>query len=171
MNPIRKENPKRMASKLGHAIDAVDLGIRRYLLHRHLAHWHPISTAPHNQDLEIRALDEDLLVAIPFPCKRTNASDWTNADLGTRVYMRSVRWRIWRPNSATDRVDCPPSVARSQRFDPQRTRSLLSLGEKPPRCAQTASQACYEEIRSPALPVVARMPRETMWPLRCRRTK
>jgi hypothetical protein len=96
MNPIRKENPKRMASKLGDAIDAVDLGIRRYLLHRHLAHWHPISTAPHNQDLEIRALDEDLLIAIPFPCKRTNASDWTNADLGTRVYMRPVRWRIWQ---------------------------------------------------------------------------
>ena len=56
MNPIRKENPKQMASKLSGAIDAVDLGIRRYLLHRHLADWHPISTAPHNQDLEIRTL-------------------------------------------------------------------------------------------------------------------
>jgi hypothetical protein len=52
MKPIRKENPKRMASNLSDAIDAVDLGIRRYLLHRHLAHWHLISTAPHNQDLE-----------------------------------------------------------------------------------------------------------------------
>jgi hypothetical protein len=68
-----------MASKLGHAIDAVDLGIRRYLLHRDLAHWHPISTAPHNQALEIRALDENGLVAIPFPCQRTNANDLINA--------------------------------------------------------------------------------------------
>ena len=93
MNPIRKENPKQMASKLSDAIDAVDLGIRRYLL-RHLAHWHPISTAPHNQDLEIRTLDENGLVAIPFPCLRTNASDWINTDLGTRVYR--VRWRIWQ---------------------------------------------------------------------------
>ena len=59
MKPVRKENPKRMGSKLSDAIDAVDLGIRRYLLHRHLAQWHPISTAPHNQDLEIRALDKD----------------------------------------------------------------------------------------------------------------
>ena len=87
MNPIRKENPKQMASKLSDAIDAVDLGIRRYLLHRHLAHWHPISTAPH---------DQNGLVAIPFPCLRTNASDWINTDLGTRVYMRPVRWRIWQ---------------------------------------------------------------------------
>ena len=96
MYPIRKENPKQMASKLSDAIDVVDLGIRRYLLHRHLAHWHPISTAPHNQVLEIRALDENGLVAIPFPCERTNASDWINTDLGTRVYMRPVRWRIWQ---------------------------------------------------------------------------
>ena len=85
---------QRMTSKLSNAIDAVDLGIRRYLLHRHLAHWHPISTAPHNQDLEIRALDENGLVAIPFPCQRTNASDWINADLGTRVYMQPARWRV-----------------------------------------------------------------------------
>ncbi len=96
MNPIQKENPKRMALKLSHAINAVDLGIRRYLLHRHLVHWHPISTAPHNQDLEIRALDETGLVAIPFPCKRTNASDWINTDLGTRVHMQPVRWRVWQ---------------------------------------------------------------------------
>jgi hypothetical protein len=96
MNPIQEENPKRRASKLSDAIDAVGLGIRRYLLHRHLAHWHPISTAPHNQDLEIRAQDENGLVAIPFPCKRTNASDWINTDLGTRIYMRPVSWRIWQ---------------------------------------------------------------------------
>jgi hypothetical protein len=91
---IAKE--KRKTSKLGDAIDAVDLGIRRYLLHRKLAHWRPISTAPHNQDLEITALDENGLVAIPFPCQRTNVSGWINTDLGTRVYMRPVRWRIWQ---------------------------------------------------------------------------
>ncbi len=90
------EKEKRMKSKISDAIDAVDLGIRKYLLHRHLAHWHPISTAPHNQDLEIRALDENGLVAIPFPCKRSNASDWINTDLGTRVHMQPVRWRTWQ---------------------------------------------------------------------------
>ena len=46
--------------------------------------------------LEIRAPDEKGLVAIPFPCPRTNASDWINSDLGTRVCMRPVRWRFWQ---------------------------------------------------------------------------
>jgi hypothetical protein len=96
MNPVQKQNVRGMTSKLSHAIDTVDLGIRRYLLHRHLAHWHPISTAPHNQALEIRALDENGLLAIPFPCKQTNASDWINTDLGTRFHMRPVRWRVWQ---------------------------------------------------------------------------
>ena len=96
MNKNRKENTKQIASKLSSAIEAVDLGIRKYLLHRHLAHWHPISTAPHNQDLEIRVLDENALIKLPFPCRRTNASDWINTDLGTRVYVQPVRWRIWQ---------------------------------------------------------------------------
>jgi hypothetical protein len=96
MTLIRGENHRQMTSKLSEAIDAVDFGIRRYLLHRHLAHWHPISTAPNNQALEIRALGENGLVAIPFPCQRTNDSDWINTDLGTRVYMRPDRWRIWQ---------------------------------------------------------------------------
>jgi hypothetical protein len=89
MNPVWKDNPKRMGSKLSDAIDAVDLGIRRYLLHRHLAHWHPISTAPYNQDLEIWALSENGSVAIPFPCRRANASDWIkrSMDYSTRVPM------------------------------------------------------------------------------------
>jgi hypothetical protein len=104
MNAIRKENLKRMGLKLSHAIEAVDLGIRRYLLHRHLSHWHPISTAPPNQDLEIQALNENRLVAIPFPCKRTNASDWINTDLGTRVHMRPVRWRIWQKAKSPHRL-------------------------------------------------------------------
>ena len=96
MNSIWKENSKRTPSKLSEAIDAVDLGIRRYLLHRHLAHWHPISTTPHNQALEMRALEENGLFAIPFSCQQTNANEWINTDLGTRVYMRPVRWRIWQ---------------------------------------------------------------------------
>jgi hypothetical protein len=51
MNPVWQEKPKRMTPKLSDAIDAVDLGIRKYLLHRHLAHWNPISTAPYNRAL------------------------------------------------------------------------------------------------------------------------
>jgi hypothetical protein len=87
------DHVKRRGSKLSNAIDAIDLSIRRCLLHRHLSHWHPVSTAPHNQDLEIRVLDENALIKLPFPCRRNNASEWSNADLGTRVYV--VRWRVW----------------------------------------------------------------------------
>jgi hypothetical protein len=86
MNPIGTQNSKRAASKLVDAIDAVDLRIRRYLLHPHLAHWRAISTAPHNRALEIRASSDNGLVGIPFSCKQTNASNWINTDLGTRVY-------------------------------------------------------------------------------------
>jgi hypothetical protein len=52
MNPVWKEKPKRMTPKLSDAIDDVDLGIRKYFLHRHLAHWNPISTAPYNRALD-----------------------------------------------------------------------------------------------------------------------
>jgi hypothetical protein len=91
-----------MASKLSDAVDAVDLGIRRYLLHHHLAHWHPISTAPNNQALEIRALDENGLVAIPFPCQRTNASDWINTDLGiTRLHPASQMAHLAKSQAST----------------------------------------------------------------------
>jgi hypothetical protein len=96
MNKNQKDNTKQTASKLSSAIEALDLSIRKCLLHRHLSHWHPISTAPHNQDLEIRVLDENALIKLPFPCRRTNASDWINTDLGTRVYVQPVRWRIWQ---------------------------------------------------------------------------
>jgi hypothetical protein len=92
----RSDDAKRTGSKLGNAIEAVDLSIRRCLLHRHLSRWRLISTAPHNQDLEVRALDENGLIKLPFPCRRTNAGEWMNTDLGTRVYVQPVRWRIWQ---------------------------------------------------------------------------
>jgi hypothetical protein len=100
MNKYKPDNAKRTGSKLSNAIDAVDLNIRKCLLRQHLSHWHPISTAPHNQDLEIDALDKNALIKLPFPCRRTNASDWINTDLGTRVNIQPVRWRVWQKASA-----------------------------------------------------------------------
>jgi len=84
----RNDHAKRTGSKVSNAIEAIDLGIRRCLLHQHLSHWHPVSTAPHNQDLEVRDSDENALIKLPFPCRRNNASEWINTDLGTRVYAR-----------------------------------------------------------------------------------
>jgi hypothetical protein len=96
MNNRKMDNVKWTGSKLTHAIEALDLRIRKCLLHRHLSNWRPISTAPHNQDLEIGVLDEKTLIELPFPCRRNNASEWINTDLGTRVYVQPVRWRIWQ---------------------------------------------------------------------------
>ena len=70
--------------------------IRKYLLRRHLAHWHPISTAPNNQDLELRLVDQHRVVRSLFPCRRTNAGVWVNADLGTRLQIEPTAWRCWQ---------------------------------------------------------------------------
>lgn len=43
----------------GDFFEATVRNIRKYLLRRHLAHWHPISTAPNNQDLELRVVNAE----------------------------------------------------------------------------------------------------------------
>jgi len=56
--------------------------------------WHPISTAPFNRDLEIRVTGERGPQRIPFPCRRDDEG-WINVDLGTRVELDAVDWRVW----------------------------------------------------------------------------
>jgi hypothetical protein len=69
----------------------LDLG-----LHFHLSHWHPISIAPFNQDLELRIIDAGSVSTLPFPCRQTNSAVWINADLGTRLEIQPVAWRVWQ---------------------------------------------------------------------------
>ena len=59
------------------------------------SYWRQISTAPYNQALEIRIVDEGELVALAFPCLRTNEEAWINVDLGTQIEVQPVEWRIW----------------------------------------------------------------------------
>jgi len=56
--------------------------------------WHPISTAPFRRDLEVRIAGDHGLRRIPFPCRRDDHG-WINADLGIRVELDPVDWRIW----------------------------------------------------------------------------
>jgi hypothetical protein len=72
----------------GAVIKTAARSIRKCLLRRHL--WHPISTAPHNQDLELRLVDENALVRASFPCRRTNSGGWINADLGTSLQIQPI---------------------------------------------------------------------------------
>jgi hypothetical protein len=48
-------------------IDATDRRFKKYLLRQHLSHWHPISTAPSNHDLELTILDGGTSAILPLP--------------------------------------------------------------------------------------------------------
>jgi hypothetical protein len=61
----------------------------------HLHPWHPISTAPNNSDLELEVVSDGRCHTLAFPCRRLNNDEWLNSDLGVRVEMVPVRWRIW----------------------------------------------------------------------------
>jgi hypothetical protein len=63
---------------------------------RKLSHWHPISTAPCNQDAELRVVDEGKVVTLQFPCLQLNVNGWMDVDLGTRIDIEPVEWRIWQ---------------------------------------------------------------------------
>ncbi len=63
--------------------------------HLHFGHWHPITTAPYNQAIELRVLDHGKVVALPFPCSRDNTDHWINSDLGTPIEIKPIEWRIW----------------------------------------------------------------------------
>src|SRR6516162_1971633 len=52
---------------------------------------HPISTAPNNHDLELKVLDGASPVVLPFPCRRTNAGAWINADLETGIDIQPTK--------------------------------------------------------------------------------
>jgi hypothetical protein len=80
----------------GDFFEAAVRNIRKYLLRRHLAHWHPISTAPNNQDLELRVVDRHKAMRLLFPCRRTNAGVWINADLGTGLRIEPIAWHPWQ---------------------------------------------------------------------------
>lgn len=61
----------------------------------HRARWHPISTAPHNRELELRVTENGEDVTLEFPCLHTNAGAWINVDLGTEIKIEPTEWRLW----------------------------------------------------------------------------
>src|SRR6516165_9908704 len=85
-----------LPSAVAHVIENVEHTISDIALGFHLAHWHPISTAPCNQSVELRVAEGDDMVTVQFPCCRTNDNEWINADLGTQVHLQPVQWRIWQ---------------------------------------------------------------------------
>jgi hypothetical protein len=101
-----KKQQKRDSSSSPHlaeAIEAADREIKDYLLRLHLSLWHPISTAPTNHDLELKVLDGESSVVLPFPCKRTNGGEWINADSETGIDIRPTKWRPWQKQKRANR--------------------------------------------------------------------
>jgi len=97
-------------SSPGKIIEAAVWSIRKYLLRHYL--WRPISTAPHNQDLELRVVDEDTSATVSFPCRRTNAGVWINADLGTRLQIEPIARRLWQKARSLQPHTSAPSWTR-----------------------------------------------------------
>ena len=91
----QKIKPTR-SSRLALMFEAANRKIHDYLLRQHLSHWHPISTAPMNHDLQLTILDDTTAAVLPFPCRRTNSGEWINADLGTPIHIQPVKWRAWQ---------------------------------------------------------------------------
>jgi hypothetical protein len=87
-------------SHLADVIEATNRTIKDYLLCQHLSLWHPISTAPNNHDLELKVLDGGSSVVLTFPCGRTNAGEWINADLEAAIDIRPTKWRPWQKAKA-----------------------------------------------------------------------
>jgi len=82
------------------AAQAANHAIHDLATHVHLSHWHSISTAPCNQDVELRLVEEGKIVTLQFPCRQLNAGEWIDADLGTRIQIAPVEWRVWQKSKS-----------------------------------------------------------------------
>ena len=85
---------------IARAVKVADKAIRDFVLHIHLAHWHMISTAPCNQELELRFAESGEISILDFPCLQTNAGVWINVDLGAAIKIQPVEWRVWQRNKS-----------------------------------------------------------------------
>jgi hypothetical protein len=61
----------------------------------YLSRWRPISTAPYNQELELRTTENGEIVTLEFPCLQINEGVWIDVDLGTQIRIVPVEWRAW----------------------------------------------------------------------------
>jgi hypothetical protein len=96
MNKYWRNLKKCLPSKLRRAFGDAEQAVETLALHIHLSHWHPISTVPFNQDLELRVVEIDKALTLEYPCRKTNTGEWINTDLGSPVRIQPVEWRVWQ---------------------------------------------------------------------------
>jgi len=117
---------------------AVHAALGHHLGHHHWSRWHPASTAPYNQDLELRITEDGAVTTMPFPCRHTNEDEWINVDLGVPLQIQPVEWRAWQQSKS-------PDPHQSSIFSPQTSadRRLEQWGglHEQPDIAQAGSPA------------------------------
>jgi hypothetical protein len=91
-----------LPSSIEHAVKDADKAIDDFTQRVHLSHWHPISTAPCNQELELRIGENGEILTLEFPCLQTNAGEWINVDLGSKIEIRPVEWRVWQRDKSPE---------------------------------------------------------------------
>ena len=85
-----------LPSSIQHAVKDADRAADDLSRHIKPSHWHPISTAPYNQEFELRIKENGEIASLEFPCLHTNEEAWINVDLGTEIKIQPVEWRVWR---------------------------------------------------------------------------
>jgi hypothetical protein len=89
-----------LVSDAARAFQRTDRAVHAALGHHHLSRWHPASTAPYNQDLELRVTEDGTTATMPFPCRHTNEDEWINVDLGVPLQIQPVGWRAWQQSKS-----------------------------------------------------------------------
>ena len=97
MSKIGIENlGEHLLSDVADIVHEADRAVHAALERQHLLHWHSASTAPYNQDLELRVIEDGVTAPLPFPCRHINADEWINVDLGVPLQICPVEWRAWQ---------------------------------------------------------------------------
>jgi hypothetical protein len=101
-----------LVSDVVRAFRQTDRAVHTVLEHHQLSRWRPASTAPYNQDLELRVTEDGTIATMPFPCRQTNEDEWINVDLGVPLKIQPVEWRAWQQSKS-------PHPHQSSIFAPQ----------------------------------------------------
>jgi hypothetical protein len=95
-----KNMERYLSSHIAHPLTATSKAIKDFALSVRLSKWRLISTAPSNQELELRIMEDGKISVLEFPCLRTNTGTWINVDLGAEIKFQAVEWRVWQHDKA-----------------------------------------------------------------------
>ena len=100
---MRKTGAKNFREQLlSDVTRVVETAVHAAINHQHPSNWRAASTAPCNQDLELRITEDSTTGALPFPCRQTNGGEWINVDLGVPLHIQPVEWRAWLQSKSPD---------------------------------------------------------------------